>query len=138
MSGMEEPSGTGSSGSSRDPPSAGAGIPSGPRRQPHLTNHIDAAISRSLDARSMARRASRSSERVELRPDPRDRSRGHLLERSDHRLALRSSWAVAWPARDSFGLLVDGQSRPIWASLVRVADHVRAGMEVMSTEGRTL
>ena len=35
---------------------------------------------------------------------------------------------------DSFGLLVDGQSRPIWASLVRVADHVRVGMEVMSTE----
>jgi hypothetical protein len=35
---------------------------------------------------------------------------------------------------DSFGFLVDGQSRPIWASLVRVADHVRAGMEVMSTE----
>jgi hypothetical protein len=33
-----------------------------------------------------------------------------------------------------FELLVDGQSRPIWASPIRVADHVRAGMEVMSTE----
>ena len=36
---------------------------------------------------------------------------------------------------DSFGLLVDGQSRPIFElPSLQVADHVRAGMEVMSTE----
>ena len=92
---MEEPSGTGSRGSSRDPTSAGAEVAFDRRRQPHLTNHIDAAISRFLDARSMARRASRSPEWVELRPGRDDRSRGHLLERSERRLALRSSWAVA-------------------------------------------
>ena len=130
---MEEPSGTGSRGTSRDPTSAGAGTHSDPRRQPHLTNHIDAAISRFLDARSMARRADRSPERAKLRPGRDDRPRGHLLERSDRRLALRSSWAVARPAR-IFGLLVDGQYSSHRASLVRVADHVRAGMEVMSTE----
>jgi len=81
-----------------------------------------------------ARRADRSSERAEFRPDRDDRSRGHFLERSERWSALRSSWAVAWPAR-----IRSGSSST--ASLVRsglrslqVADHVRAGMEVMSTE----
>jgi hypothetical protein len=92
---MEEPSGTGSRGKIRDPTSAGAGTQRDPRRQPHLTNHIDAAISRFLDARSMARRADRSPDWVELRPGRDDRFRGHLLERSERRSALRSSWAVA-------------------------------------------
>jgi hypothetical protein len=36
---MEESSGTDSRGISRDLTSAGAGIHSGPRRQPHLSNH---------------------------------------------------------------------------------------------------
>lgn len=96
--------------------------------QPHRRCHI--ALSRcAIDGE--ARQS--PPDWVELRPGRDDRSRGHLLERSERRLALRSSWAVARPAR-IFGLLVDGQSRPIWASLIRVADHVRAGMEVMFTE----
>lgn len=105
---MEEPSGTGSRGSSRACTSAGAAVEIDRRRQPHLTNHTDAANRAHLDARSMARRASRSPEWVELRPDRDDRSRGHLLERYERWSALRSSMGGGVTGSDSFGLLVDG------------------------------
>jgi hypothetical protein len=69
---MEEPSGTGSRGSSRDWTSAGAAVfrpaATAAPYQPHRR-----CISRFLDARSMARRASRSPEWVELRPGRDDR-----------------------------------------------------------------
>jgi hypothetical protein len=78
--------------------------------------HTDAA-NRALSMRdSVARRAKSLTRWVELRPSEDDRPRGHLLERSECRSVLRSSWAVARSARDLFGSLVDGQSRSIWAS----------------------
>ena len=129
---MEEPSGTGSRGVSRDPTSAGAAVlataATAAPYQPHRR-----CQSRFLDARSMARRASRhpngwSSGRAETTV-PEDTSS------NDPNAGRRSAPRGRWRDRlGFFGLLVDGQSRPIWASLVRVADHIRAGMEVMSTE----
>jgi hypothetical protein len=92
---VEEPSGTGFRGSSRDSTSAGAAVAFDRRREPHLTNHIDAAISRFLDARFDGEARQSLTEWVELRPSRDDRSRGHLLERSERLSALRLSWAVA-------------------------------------------
>jgi len=130
---MEEPPGTGSRGIGRDQVSAGAAVAFDRRRQPHLTNHIDAAISRFLDARSMARRASRhligwSSGRAETTV-PEDTSSND--PNAGWRSAPRGRWR---DRRESSGSSSTASSRLIWASLIRVADHVRAGMEVMSTE----
>ncbi len=82
-------------------------------RQPHLSNHIDAANRASLDARSMARRADRSFVRTELRPDLR-----RPLPRTPPRTIRPPVGAPPLvgggvTGSDSFGLLVDGQSRPI-------------------------
>jgi hypothetical protein len=55
-----------------------------------------------------ARRADRSPERAEFRPDRYDRSRGHLLERSERWSALRSWMGGGVTGSDSFGLLIDG------------------------------
>jgi len=51
-----------------------------------------------------------------------DRSRGRLLDRSVGRSASAPHRAVTWPARIRSGSSSTAKSRPIWASLVRVAD----------------
>jgi len=54
---------------------------------------------------------------------------------NDPNAGWRSAPRGRWRDRlESSGSSSTASSRPIWASLIRVADHVRAGMEVMSTE----
>ena len=131
---MEEPSGTGSRGKSRDQVSAGAAVAFDRRRQPHLTNHIDAAISRFQRCAIDGEARQSPPDWVELRPG------------RDDRTPRTSPRTIRTPV--GAPLLVGGgvtgsnlrvpRRRPV---LVRsglrsfeVADHVRAGMEVMSIE----
>jgi hypothetical protein len=115
------------------PTSAGDAVAFDRRRQPHLTNHIDAAISRFLDARSMARRAIRhligwSSGRAETTVSEDTSS-------NDPNTGRRSAPRGRWRDR------LESSGSSSTASLVRSGLRsfgwrtcVRAGMEVMSTE----
>jgi hypothetical protein len=134
---MEGSTGTDSRGASRDLTSAGAGGRNRPAAtaapfQPHTDAAHRASSRCAIDGEA---RRTAHLERAELRSACDDRFRGRLLERSDRRSTLRPSRAVARPARDLLGLLVDGRLlvrfglRPFgWRT------NVRAGMEVMSRQ----
>ena len=117
---MEELSGTGSRGTSRDPCRAGAGTQSGPRRQPHLSNHTQTLLIALLrDARSTARRADRPS-RAGGAPAGPVTTVSEDTSSNDPNPGRRSAPRGRW--RDRLGLVRAPRrrpvARPIRASLV--------------------
>jgi hypothetical protein len=129
-SGVAEPTGAGSRGASRVPAALASRshLIGGDR---HLNNHTDAAKSRSSRCAIAKRGAS-----------PAPRAGGALAGRTGRREDISSTvqslvgappFGGRWRDRlGLFGLLVDGLTRLTGLRSFLVADHVRAGMEVMS------
>ncbi len=139
---MEEPSGTGSRGASRDPPAPAPGsLSTGGDSRTFPTTH-----------RRCLSRFSRCAIDGEARQPltPSGWSSGRTRDDRTPRTAPRTIRSPVGAPLEVMGGSVTGfrdsfraprrrpVSRPIGPSLVRVADHVRAGMEVMSTAGRPL
>jgi hypothetical protein len=139
-SGVEEPTGTGSRGASRDHTSAGVGVDVDLRRQPHLSNHTQTlliALPRcAIDGEA---RPTAHSERAEPPAGPVTtfpRTTPRAIRTPVGASAPRGRWRR--PARTRSGSSSTASARPIRVSLVRVADlrPRRNGGDVQA--GRTL